>query len=186
MSTFIDICPGANPASPSDRTAKRLAWIGTDPDNSSLHGAYFKGPVWIGGTSTADAAITANGSGTVVITIKNPGTASIASLTPGYLSVTDFSLGSSISGNYAKDNFSVTNSAGWSNITGTVSSSAAAFSVSFGASKFIQLDATSGNIFIGGGGGLYVNGLKIVGPRQSRPTTLTDVINLLIAHGLCS
>lgn len=55
MATYVDICPGANPASPSDRTAKRIGWIGTNPDNPSQTGVYFKGPVWIGGTSTVNA-----------------------------------------------------------------------------------------------------------------------------------
>jgi len=67
MSTYIDICPGANPASPSDRTAKRIGWISSNPDNPSETGMYLKGPLAIGGTSTSNAPIKADSSGNVTI-----------------------------------------------------------------------------------------------------------------------
>lgn len=71
MSTFIDICPGANPASPSDRTAHRIGWIGSNPDNPSQTGCYLKGPVWIGGTSTSNAAIAVDAAGVTNIVLHN-------------------------------------------------------------------------------------------------------------------
>ena len=67
MSGYIDICPGASPTNPADKTAKRLAWIGRNPDNEGQTGAYFRGPVWIGGTSTANAPISVDSSGNVSI-----------------------------------------------------------------------------------------------------------------------
>jgi hypothetical protein len=51
------------------------------------------------------------------------------------------------------------------------------------------IDATTPGFWVSGPAayaGLYVNGSRVVGPRQSRPVTLADVINVLIAHGLCS
>ena len=65
MAGQIDICPGADPNNPTDRTAKRIAWIGRDPDNSSTTGAYFKQNLWVGGTNASNAPFQVNGSGNV-------------------------------------------------------------------------------------------------------------------------
>ena len=68
MSTnTIDLCPGADPTNPADRTAKRVAWIGRDPDNSSTTGAYFKNHLWVGGTNASNAPFQVDGSGNVFL-----------------------------------------------------------------------------------------------------------------------
>ena len=68
MSGYIDICPGADLNNPADKTAKRAAWIGRNPDNLSQTGAYFRGPLWIGGTNTGNAPIVTDSTGNLSIT----------------------------------------------------------------------------------------------------------------------
>ena len=64
---YIQVCPGANLSDPADMTAKRIVWIGKNPDYPYQYGAYFRGPVWIGGTNTGNAPVTVDSSGNVSI-----------------------------------------------------------------------------------------------------------------------
>ena len=59
----FQVCPGANLSNPSDMTAKRIVWIGQNPDSPYQYGAYFRGPVWIGGTNPGNAPFVADSSG---------------------------------------------------------------------------------------------------------------------------
>jgi hypothetical protein len=63
MAGYIQVCPGADVNNPADLTAKRIIWVGRNPDSPSQWGAYFKGPVWIGGTNTGNAPFVADASG---------------------------------------------------------------------------------------------------------------------------
>jgi hypothetical protein len=74
---FFRFVPGADVNNPSDLTAKRIVWIGKNPDSPYQYGAYFKGPVWIGGTNTGNAPFVADSSGNLSLngTLSVTGTA---------------------------------------------------------------------------------------------------------------
>ena len=44
-------------------TAKRIIWLGKNPDSPYQFGAWFKGPMWIGGSNTSDAPLVADSYG---------------------------------------------------------------------------------------------------------------------------